>query len=65
MKGVDTSNADALRSFMENDLHLANLVSDIESQFKNVGYVAVSTFTKDDSGVQKLCNMLIEQLELD
>lgn len=65
LEGIDTSNEHALRSFIEEDMHLSGLVYDIESQFQSVAYIATSVYVKGDPGVHRLCSALAARLQLE
>lgn len=65
LAGINSSDENALKSFIEEDLCLQHLVYNIESQFQSVSYIASSVYMSDDPGVQKLCRDLAKRLQLD
>ena len=66
MGSINTSDPDALESFMDNDLQLRNIIEAVEKRFaEDVNYVAVSAWRKDDKGISTLCDYMLKQLEIE
>ena len=64
LNGVNKADENDLRDFMKDDMAIGNVIHAAESKFNSVSYISVSVFLKDDKGVQRLCDKLIQQLEL-
>ena len=64
MGNINTSDPDALESFMDNDLQLSNIIETVEKRFADINYVAVSAWLKDDKGIFSLCDYMLKQLEI-
>ena len=64
MGSINTSDPDALESFMDNDLQLSNIIETVEKRFADINYVAVSAWLKDDKGIFSLCDYMLKQLEI-
>lgn len=64
MGSINTSDPDALETFMDNDLQLSNIIHAVETRFADVNYIAVSAWRKDDKGISTLCNNMLKQLEI-
>ena len=65
MDHIQSDNAEAIERFLRSELKLSNLVEDVLSSFRSVGFVATSVYRKNDKGVQTLCENLSRQLELE
>ncbi|MBR1688013.1 MAG: hypothetical protein IJ710_05690 [Prevotella sp.] len=62
--GIDTTNPDALRRFVSDDMALPHLIGKTK-RFRSVSYYAISVYTPYDKGIDALCNNLYRQLGLE
>ena len=64
MDHIDKTDSEALRTFMQRDLRLGNLVNAAETQFKSVSYYAVSVFNHNDYGLGYMSRKIASQLKI-